>query len=260
MYVSAPRPELACRNLSLSFQKTLELTMSSSQSPHTLTYGMPGFEKDARFTASVVAVNPTATTLAMKCSNPDSQHCHDEIITATFGPWAQGSPPSSASTGTFDFSVGGDVPKKWHSSVHCDLVSTTVPRVCTLSFNEDYHVTHSGTTSTHTGTQYTALTSPATDYWAVETVSIVVTDGFEKFRATTSLSSVTPSSTALPHASATHVSSLQSASVTPSSGPGPSITTSTLSASSQSGAATTTLDIGVGTVGLFVLLAAFLTR
>jgi len=96
----------------------------------------------------------------------------------TFGPWAQQTPaPGAASDGVFDFYVGAGVSNAYTSvmetlSIHCQLESTTVPKVCTTFMGPVVATEIMAPTST--------ITNPAEYQLGYTQVPVTITAGLEK--------------------------------------------------------------------------------
>lgn len=101
---------------------------------------------------SVVYANPTATAFAFGCMpGQDDSDCGVSGEQVTVGPWAQATPPPSASTGSYDVSIE-DPDDTFKFSLHCDMTSKT-PATCTVVAS---YASDSAATSL-------VITSPAAD-------------------------------------------------------------------------------------------------
>ncbi|KAF2150429.1 hypothetical protein K461DRAFT_280438 [Myriangium duriaei CBS 260.36] len=220
-----------------------------SQSTGVVTYRLIGLNSLEAYHASVISANPTATALQLNCAPKDGGECNIPTATLTFGPWAQATPPSDASTGVYDLIVTMAAETATGSSAaqatfkaHCSITSTSVPSVCTQT-EFDGSASSSVDISTNTETVYAASQVP-----------ITITAGYEKLAAASS--TVASSS----HASASGSSASSTASATSGSSSVSSSGTSAAATASHTGAASNVYGASMGNVGLLSLVAAFLFR
>ncbi|GAM87073.1 hypothetical protein ANO11243_050940 [Dothideomycetidae sp. 11243] len=124
----------------------------SAASTSIVTYAILGGDATKPQNGSIISANPTATALMLNCATTEIW-CRIPTLTITIGPWAQASPPASASTGTFDMTkvetVGpedGSPGSTITMTTHCDMTSTLTPAVCTTAYFQDpsLHATSSG--------------------------------------------------------------------------------------------------------------------
>ncbi|GAM87068.1 hypothetical protein ANO11243_050890 [Dothideomycetidae sp. 11243] len=226
-----------------------------------VTYVLLAVDTQISHTGSVINADATATSLFIGCSSGFTGFCTHNY-TLIFGPWAQPTPPPDASTGVYEYlqtipawtTEGSSTITNGEMStynVYCDLTSTTLAAKCTTTDIND--VAYYGTQSYP---QIETFTDPLINgIFAPRLVPITITAGYEK------LASLTSSGTA-PTASSSSLASSTATSIATSSGPSGNTGSVTSSSSSHAstGAASHLYPINVGTLGLFGLVVAFLTR
>ncbi|GAM87069.1 hypothetical protein ANO11243_050900 [Dothideomycetidae sp. 11243] len=163
----------------------------ASASTSIVTYTVPGGDWYGSVIASVINVNPTATTLFLQCAS-DADGCYPSSVALTVGPWAAAT-TSLSSSGTFDMhgTFTADVSDRplapWTTfteGLHCEVTATTQVGACSGQRTQD-------------GTS-TASVVP-TGRVDMLPLTITITAGLDKFAAATTAS---PTSTSL--VTATH--------------------------------------------------------
>ncbi|KAF2154524.1 hypothetical protein K461DRAFT_303867 [Myriangium duriaei CBS 260.36] len=238
--------------------------MSTTTTINALNMGGPALD------ASIIKADATATTLLANCEG--SHNDYNCVFNATYivGPWAQATPPPSASTGVFDLKIlnppftGSNEPASistalgendkiwWTYSVHCDMTDYTVPSVCTTT--NVGGANRGSTIATISGSSSIEdIIGPFT------ALPLAVTAGYAKLAAATTTGSSGAASTG----------SASGIAVAPGSG-GKSNSTSTgvhsatLTGSGgvavSTGGASSIYGINMGTLGLLGLVAAYFVR
>ncbi|KAF2150428.1 hypothetical protein K461DRAFT_295711 [Myriangium duriaei CBS 260.36] len=200
----------------------------------TYTYNLAGLSPSHTWDASVIAADSTATTLLLNCVDDEPSPCALTSITATFGPWAQVTPPSGASTGALDLIMTLPVRMIPNTSTltvsyHCDVASTSVLKACTSTYIGGYQQ----------GPSVSSIEQGAVIYTPAA-VAIAITSGQEKLDGVSATE-------AAQHSSST-------------SGTGsPLMRSSAATTASNTGVASTN-GVNIGTVGLLGLAVGFFVR
>ncbi|KAF2150422.1 hypothetical protein K461DRAFT_295705 [Myriangium duriaei CBS 260.36] len=209
-----------------------------SASTSVTTYNIPEFPSNVTYLASVVAADPTTTTLILY-----GPTAFDEVtLSIAFGSWAQITPPPQVDQAIWEM--------YWKPSYTRNPLRPIIfGEYCEVSSGAAVQcaITHpSGETSTLNSQD----SSWDASYYSLRPVPLTITAGLEKLSsATTAPSDVvttTPTSPTRAGISSAHESS---ATFAPSTG-----------SNSSSNAASNALGTNVGTVGLLVLVASFFAR
>ncbi|KAF2150421.1 hypothetical protein K461DRAFT_295704 [Myriangium duriaei CBS 260.36] len=156
---------------------------SSTTTTTTTTYNFIDLEPSRSYHASVVAADPTATTLLLTA--PDFASL---TVSVTFGAWAQVTPPPNADSGVWDSLV--TIPQVSHPenvvsySERCEVAARTATK-CTFS--------NDGKVQTRT--------QLASGTFSVAAMAVTVTAGAEKLATVTPAGSPTPAGDGLSSAS-----------------------------------------------------------
>ncbi|GAM87070.1 hypothetical protein ANO11243_050910 [Dothideomycetidae sp. 11243] len=231
----------------------------SSASTSVTTWGISGGNASQAVVGSIVSADATATAVFLTCPGAETDaeiydYCDNYNITMTFGPWAQITPPPSASTGVVDMQDVITFPNSfWNTSLvdqessmemvtgtwsaHCDVVSTTVITSCTIKTEVSVSVPNATVTSL----------SPESQYWGIRPQPVTITAGLEKLSSAAT-------------ASPTKGSSASSAKSTVSSTGSSTSTSGSAAVSASATGAASVYAVNTGTLGLLGLVAAFLLR
>ncbi|KAI0126842.1 hypothetical protein BJ170DRAFT_420898 [Xylariales sp. AK1849] len=135
-------------------------------------------DADQTLVAEVLGADPTATTFLLNCpSGTDSNDCGTYDESVTIGPWAQATPPPSASTGVYDVHIS--MGTEWLYSQHCEM-SQTVPVTCTT--------TNIGGNDDGSPTFTFATVDPTDGILGWEYFPVTITSGLEKLASATASS------------------------------------------------------------------------